>query len=606
MEEMNRDGFVRAVSAANTNVEHRDSEHTNGRVDEAIAEAASILEEASRLARSAPFRVHTSRPDDVSIVVYGTPEEREHRVRVLQTASSARFDATPLPHDAALAGGRLLVRNGDAAEVGIAIEAGMSVEALARRVNDATLGLRAVVMKDSRSATLSVTTLHTRRTERTQLELTVRQQGQGTALRLGRVRRGRPAEVEIDGVTHRSETNTFDGVIPGCELRVQHASGTEVEVRIERDRGMMMTHLRELRPVLAQLDGFDPQAASALRAAAEELRSQRDRAVAALEDCGVALIVADVRGRVTYVNPGYCELLDVRADDVLGAPCEWLVDATGGGTASHERDRLLERGGRWLRAVTRPLTVEGRIAGTVTACVDVTDLHERARDRREVVGLVTHEFRTPLTSLRGFAELLLKRSYPEEKQREFLTIIRNEAARLSDLVNDFLDLERLEHDGRALSCEAIDLTRLVDSVSGHLGAASNSHVLVFDLDPRAPLAWAEERGAAQILTNLVSNAVKYSAEGSEIIVRVVPFGPDVALEVCDEGVGIPPDALDRVFERFYRVPGSEASAVGSGLGLAVVRRLAERMDARVDVESMPGQGSTFRVIFEACDERRAA
>jgi signal transduction histidine kinase len=554
-----------------------------------LADAAEIVVEAAKFAERAPYRAECSDQESVSVAVYGRPPERAYGVRVLNLASSARFESNPLPSAATLAAGRIIVCGVGALPVAIPFGAKTTLTDLARRMHDASLGLKAVVHTSGNRDSLFITAIHRRGEHRGALGFEVEQRGEGATLRLAQVRNTQPARIEVDDVMFVSETNTFDGAIPGAEIRVQRRCDTPVVLTIYRDRSMMAQHLRELVTLLDARGTSPVDDIARIRAELTEVTAQRDRAVATIDACPVGLRVEDVNGQVMLVNPAYLQETGLSLDAALAGQKR---------PRSNTETLQVEESTFWF---------DDQPAGRLTTCVDVAPYLASARERDELVTLVTHEFRTPLTSLRGFADLLLARDYPRDKQADFLRIIRGEAARLSDMVNDFLDLQRLSASNHNLETGPVDIAEVIRVAQMSLEAAARDHVLRFDYASDAPLAIAEERAVAQVLTNLVANAVKYSAAGSTIDIRVRAFGDDVALEVTDRGVGIGPENLGKVFDRFYRVamPGSDQPA-GTGLGLAIVDRIAKQLRARVDVESVLGEGSTFRVIFEGVPTVRAA
>jgi len=225
---------------------------------------------------------------------------------------------------------------------------------------------------------------------------------------------------------------------------------------------------------------------------------------------------------------------------------------------------------------------------------DITDRIEVERLKEELMAMVSHELRTPLTSLRGFSELLLHREFPPEQQRRFLGIIQQESTRLAELVNDFLDLRRVEAGRYIFQCEAMDLEGLlrerINMIPSDDGKLS---VRLAMSNPVAPV-WADGDSIRQVVTNLLSNAIKYSPHGGEVTVGVRQEGEEVIVWVADQGIGIPPAALPKLFSKFFRVDDEQTKKIrGTGLGLALVKEIIEEHQGRVWVESELGKGSTF-------------
>jgi signal transduction histidine kinase len=220
---------------------------------------------------------------------------------------------------------------------------------------------------------------------------------------------------------------------------------------------------------------------------------------------------------------------------------------------------------------------------------------ERERLKDELVSIVSHELRTPLTSLRGFAELMLKRTFSSEKQRAFLSIIHTEAVRLTNLINNFLDLQRMGADRQTYDFVEVNLTSVIcDTLSVFSHAANGSHYFQLETPGSLPPVWADADRLRQVLTNFLSNAVKFSPQGGEIRVGARREGEQIVVWVKDQGVGIPSENLDKLFTKFYRVDNQETRHIGgTGLGLAIVREIVEAHKGRVWVESTAGVGSTF-------------
>ena len=238
-------------------------------------------------------------------------------------------------------------------------------------------------------------------------------------------------------------------------------------------------------------------------------------------------------------------------------------------------------------------------------CAATQRLRELDQAKSEFVSVVAHELRTPLTALQGFTELLLSRSVPPERAARFLRHLNEEARRLSRIVTELLDLSRIEA-GRALDLrrEPVDagglgelIERNVDLFVLHHG----SHRFLWTVPDDAPVLWADRDALDRILKNLIGNAVKYSPDGGSV--RIAAGGaadrPGMfELSVEDDGVGIPAAYLERIFERYVRVSNPATAGVrGLGLGLPLVRALAEAHGGSVEVESLPGKGSTFRVFL---------
>lgn len=218
----------------------------------------------------------------------------------------------------------------------------------------------------------------------------------------------------------------------------------------------------------------------------------------------------------------------------------------------------------------------------------------RERLKDELVSIVSHELRTPLTSMRGFAELLLQRGFPPEKQREFLTIIHSETVRLTNLINNFLDLQRMEAGCLAYKFATMELVPLLREVVAVFALEGDSHSLQLEVSEPLPPIRADADQLRQVLFNLLSNAVKFSPHGGEVKVGACRKGTQVTVWVADQGIGMSEESKQKLFTKFYRADNLETRQVrGSGLGLALVKKIIEAHHGQVWVESELGVGSTF-------------
>lgn len=241
-----------------------------------------------------------------------------------------------------------------------------------------------------------------------------------------------------------------------------------------------------------------------------------------------------------------------------------------------------------------PLTnAEGEMVGVVACFTDISRRKEVERLKDELVSTVSHELRTPLTSLRGFAELMLTREFAPEKQREFLTIIHRETLRLTKLVNEFLDIQRLESGRQLYDFRATDLAPVLREVAELHGRDASFHALRIEVPADLPRVRADADRIRQVVSNLVSNAIKFSPNGP-VCMAARLRGAEVVVDVTDQGIGIPAEALPKLFEKFFRVESEATRAIGgTGLGLALVKEIVRAHGGNVSVNSVPGHGSTF-------------
>jgi two-component system phosphate regulon sensor histidine kinase PhoR len=320
---------------------------------------------------------------------------------------------------------------------------------------------------------------------------------------------------------------------------------------------------------------------------------------AVIESLDEGIIAVSPRGDVLRLNQSARRLLDLVADapfsvDLL--PQERLLrDATraamnGAVTEANE----LAFGGRTLLVSARPLP-DG---GAVLALMDLTTRRRLETIRRDFVANVSHELKTPLTVIGGFAETLRDPDLPPEDRRRFLETIEANTRRMQRIVDDLLDLSRYESGSWVPNIVSNDLAGIVNDTftAVHRAAETKHLILTFDGDGRR--VDADPTALRQIVGNLVENAVRHTSRGSvSVRAEAAPNGGTV-VQVSDTGSGIPVEHLDRIFERFYRVDTARSrDEGGTGLGLAIVRHLVEAHGGSVRAQSVVGQGTTVSVHF---------
>lgn len=234
----------------------------------------------------------------------------------------------------------------------------------------------------------------------------------------------------------------------------------------------------------------------------------------------------------------------------------------------------------------------------------VGDLERLSKAKSDFISIVSHEFRTPLTGIQGFSELIRDEDLPMEEIREYAANINKDAQRLNRMITDLLDLDRMESGRMQIHPSAVDLNALLAEVAERTQPTAALHPMRLDLDPALPKLWADRDRIVQVVTNLIANAVKYSPDGGEIAIgtrldkSVEPAQAEVSIR--DHGIGIPEDALEKVFERYWRVESPTTRYIqGTGLGLPIVRQIVDLHGGRVWVTSELGKGSDFRFSLPA-------
>lgn len=240
--------------------------------------------------------------------------------------------------------------------------------------------------------------------------------------------------------------------------------------------------------------------------------------------------------------------------------------------------------------------------GTVFVHRDMTKEFEVDRIKSEFVSTVSHELRTPLASILGFTELLMNRKLKEERQKKYLTTIYNESKRLTSLINDFLDVQRMEAGKQTYEKKYVELLPIINQVVENQRVSTLNHKITCVSDVKKSVILGDKSKLEQVFTNLISNAIKYSPNGGEIKVRLYNDKEYLKVSIQDEGLGIPDGSLDKLFVKFYRIDNSDRRSIGgTGLGLAIVKEIMKGHDGEVSVDSVYGKGSTFTVAFPAVE-----
>ncbi|HYF25396.1 MAG TPA: ATP-binding protein, partial [Baekduia sp.] len=359
-------------------------------------------------------------------------------------------------------------------------------------------------------------------------------------------------------------------------------AGGDLETRIEPQGP------EELREVASAFNAM----AGELELARQRLDAERRRLATTVQSLGDGLIMVGADGAVTMCNPRACQLVsDLRpgvAPAVVGLALPPVDQAL--------REELLIQHGERTLALTAAVLEDGE-PGVVWTMRDATERARLERLKSEFVATASHELRSPLTSIKGFVELLAASPDLTPRHREFVDIIQLSTNRLVDLVNDLLDVARLEAGAVEVHRRPTDLTEVVDEVTRLLRPrlTDKRQDLHVEIAPDVPRALADPSRMRQVLTNLLTNAHLYTPEAGEVTVRLRATDDTVVLEVADTGRGMSAEELEHVFDRFARGAAEHGRTRGTGLGLSIVRSLVDLHDGRIDVDSTPGQGTTFRV-----------
>ncbi|MGH9777127.1 MAG: two-component system histidine kinase PnpS [Candidatus Acidiferrales bacterium] len=408
----------------------------------------------------------------------------------------------------------------------------------------------------------------------------------------------------------------------GISLAVSRGFSQRIE-RLKQFAGRVAQG--DFRPVAAEREGDElselarslNDTAARLDATIRLLTEERNRSAAVLGSMveGVAVIGADER--VLFCNHAFCQsvgagmescqgrtLLEVvRHTDLLAVIRRALATSeavTSEVSFGGERPRTFAVTAALVHG--EPVRAAGA-GGVVLVLHDISDLRRLERVRRDFVANVSHEFKTPLTAIQGFAETLLGGALEDaQNSRRFLEIIRDHAARLGRLTDDLLKLSQMEAGKLELDLRPVVVADLIDSCleTAQLKAGQKQLAVVVESSPSLPPVRGDSVRLREVLQNLLDNAVQYTPAGGRITVRAAASDGGIVISVADTGIGIPQADQERIFERFYRVDAARSREVGgTGLGLSIARHLVEAHGGRITVESEVGRGSTFSVFLPA-------
>ena len=357
----------------------------------------------------------------------------------------------------------------------------------------------------------------------------------------------------------------------------------------------------ELSPLLGKISRQNEVIAQQMKS----LREKQEEFTSITENMSEGFLVLDNNTDILSYNTSALRLLGAEA-----VPAESHVSALAlnrsagfrsavdGALAGKRSEQLVRQGGRCCQVMANPVLRVGEVEGAVVVILDITEREERENLRREFTANVSHELKTPLTSISGFAEIIKNGIVKPEDIPRFAGNIYEESQRLVTLVDDILNLSRLDEADVQLEREDFDLSSLARDVAGRLKASAKKNGVVITVIGDK----AEVNGVKSIVDemvfNLVDNAVKYNKQNGRVTVTVDSSSDGTALTVTDTGIGIPQADVDRVFERFYRVDKSHSKEIGgTGLGLSIVKHGAAFHNAKVSLQSTEGEGTTVRLVF---------
>lgn len=382
------------------------------------------------------------------------------------------------------------------------------------------------------------------------------------------------------------------------------------------------------------LQSFAHQAATAVRNARlyTQLETERTLLSMIVEHSGNGVMILDSEHRILVVNQVLANMVNKDADELVGQLCheifhldnvqgtdfcqpEEAANLTTPEACRCEGDLNVPGRKRLTLAVTyTPLFDDARrLVNIIVSIQDITRYREEEEMKGTFSSIISHELKTPVALIKGYAQTLARpdANWDAETARQSLQIIEEEADRLEALINNLLDASRIQAGGLKLDLEETDVERLARKVADVYTIQTTSHKIEIDFPEKLPLVWGDEERLRQVLTNLVSNAIKYSPNGGRIRIggwvdfKDRPSGVRrVVLYVADEGIGIPPEELPHIFERFYRVDTSlRRTAPGAGLGLYLCKAIIDAHRGQIWVRSESEKGTTFFIGLPLAEDR---
>ncbi len=406
-----------------------------------------------------------------------------------------------------------------------------------------------------------------------------------------------PAIAELGVIAYAGmPLRTSNGIVLGSFCAIDHKPRHWTESDLDALRTLADAAVAELE----------------LRVSSRELAERESRFRGALENVRAFATTVDVSGRITFVNDYFVEMTGWSREELVGA--DWFdlmvpsedrearrtafKTVMHGGFSSHNEAYILLRSGErrlvsWDNILLRDSS--GGNVGVAALGHDITAQHQTARLKDELIALVSHELRGPLTAMRGGLKLMtphIEKLDPQSR-RLFDMAVRN-GERLMRLVNDLLDLERIDRGNIPMVREKVGLRRLLDDACETTHGIAEAACVTIKPDAQDATIEVDPDRIVQVLTNLLTNAIKFSPKDSSVCVTAAIEGDDAHFVVIDHGRGIPPEQLESVFDRFTQVEADDAKKMGgAGLGLSIARAIVMQHGGRIWAESGNGKGATF-------------
>jgi len=381
---------------------------------------------------------------------------------------------------------------------------------------------------------------------------------------------------------------------------------TEISQRISKGDFSKKLKIRsqdEIGQLADSLNLMSEELANKIRIISED----KDKMEVVLSSVIEGIAAIDKEGRIILFNHALKNMIDCSSDRVLGKfhweiirnnqLNELLKEALQKGQALTREITLFSPQEKIFHASANPLTEKNKVWGAVVVLNDITEIKKLEKMRSEFVANVSHELRTPLTSIQGFVETLKERAIDDPKKaRYFLTIIERQSNRLNNLIEDLLQLSKIESQEIAMNLQSIDLRDLIDKTILEFKEKidQKEQQVKINISPQFPLLKVDSEQMELVLRNLLDNAIKYTPNRGKISISALEKAENIYIEVADNGIGISAEHLPRIFERFYRADKDRSRKLGgTGLGLAIVKHIVQAHKGTIGIESKPGKGSKF-------------
>lgn len=370
---------------------------------------------------------------------------------------------------------------------------------------------------------------------------------------------------------------------------------------------MVCRDISELKKYQDNLGRMVEERTEELRHALHDAELSRDRIDGILRSVADGLIVTDRHNKIILMNRSAEDLLDVRSSELISKPIECAIHDK---TFQEKIEETISKKGnghqfdftlsgtdseypRYIRGHTSAIfDREGDRTGTVTIIYDVTHEVEIDRMKTEFISTAAHELRTPLTSIRGFSEILLTKKIAPEENRTFLTYINEQSIKLGNIINELLDISRIESGrGVTLNKAPFHMGEEINKVVHYFEGITRIHTFDIELSAEPVELYADSDKMEQVLKNILGNAVKYSPKGGHIKIKDKVVNGYYQVTVKDEGIGMTTEQVNRIFDKFYRADISDSAIEGTGLGMTIVRYIIDAHGGEVQIKSRYGKGT---------------